>query len=178
MQRIEKMDLAKAEGRVKEQLDSVKAKVGRIPNIYATMATAPAVLEMYLSQGAALARASLGSQLRERLAITTGAANGCEYCVSAHTAIGRNFKISDAELALALKGESADPKTAAALKFARLLLENRGRVSDAELTALLAAGYTGAQALEIVAMVAANIFTNYFNLVAGTEVDFPRVALR
>lgn len=177
MQRIEKIDPEKAEGKVKEQLDGVKAKAGRVPNIYATMAAAPAVLELYLAQSAALARTSLGGQLRERLAITTGAANGCEYCVSAHTGIGRNLKLGEEELALALKGESADPKAAAALKFARLLLENRGRVSDADLAALLAAGYTKAQALEIVGVVAANIFTNYFNLAAGTELDFPRVAL-
>lgn len=178
MQRIEKLDPAKAEGKVKEQLDGVKAKAGRVPNIYATMATAPAVLELYLAQNAALSRSTLGGQLRERLAITTGAANGCEYCVSAHTGIGRSLKLSEEELALALKGESADPKAAAALKFARLLLEQRGRVGDADLAALMAAGYTGPQALEIVATVAANIFSNYFNLVAGTELDFPRVALQ
>ena len=101
--------------------------------------------------------------------------NECDYCASAHTLIGKGTGLSATELAANLRGESADAKTQSALDFVRAIVATRGRVSDAQVQAVRAAGYGDGEIVEIVANVAANIFTNYFNHVAATQIDFPRV---
>lgn len=175
MQRIPPADLSKIASRTREQLDAVQRKMGRIPNLHATMANSPAVLTAYLRLHDALSQTSLDTRLRELLAVTVASANDSEYCLSAHTAIGRNLKVDDAELQHAREGASADPKTLAALTFAKTLVEKRGRVSDGDVAALKTAGFGNAAVLEIVASTVLHIFTNYCNHVAVTKVDFPRV---
>ena len=175
MQRIPPADLSKIASRTREQLDGVQRKMGRVPNLHATMANSPAVLTAYLRLHDALSQTSLDNRLRELLAVTVASVNDSEYCLSAHTALGKNLKVDEAELLHAQEGGSADPKTLAALTFAKALVEKRGRVSDAEVFALRSAGYGNAAILEIVAATVLNIFTNYCNHVAVTKVDFPRV---
>ncbi|MBI3289254.1 MAG: peroxidase-related enzyme [Elusimicrobia bacterium] len=175
MQRIPVTAPSKATGKTREQLEAVQRKMGRVPNLHATMANAPAVLTAYMGLHDALSHTSLDNRLRELLAVTVASANDCEYCLAAHTEIGKNLKVDETELFHAQEGESTDPKTRAALNFTRTLIEKRGQVGDAELSALKAAGYSNAAILEIVATTAMNIFTNYVNLVASTHVDFPRV---
>ncbi|MCR4294463.1 MAG: carboxymuconolactone decarboxylase family protein [Elusimicrobia bacterium] len=174
MQRIPTADLSKASRRTKEQLETVQRKMGRIPNLHATMAHSPAVLNAYLRLHDALSQTSLDTRLRELLAVAVASANDSEYCLAAHTETGRSLRVDEAELLHAREGESADPKTLAALRFAMALVQKRGRVSDEEVAALKTAGYGNAAVLEIVASTAMNIFTNYCNHVAGTKVDFPR----
>ncbi len=175
MQRIPTADLSKAAGKTREQLDAVQRKMGRVPNLHATMANSPAVLTAYLRLNDALSQTSLDNRLRELLAVTVASANDSEYCLSAHTAMGKNLKVDEEELLHAQEGESTDPKTLAALRFAKTLVQKRGRVSDAEVSALKAAGFGNAAVLEIVASTAMNIFTNYCNHVAETKLDFPAV---
>lgn len=174
MQRIPTADLSKASPRTKEHLETVQRKMGRIPNLHATLAHSPSVLNAYLRLNDALSQSSLDTRLRELLAVAVASANDSEYCLAAHTEIGRNLRVDEAELLHAQEGESTDPKTLAALRFAKALVHKRGRVGDEEVAALKAAGYGNAAVLEIVASTAMNIFTNYCNHVAGTKVDFPR----
>ncbi|MBV8634834.1 MAG: carboxymuconolactone decarboxylase family protein, partial [Burkholderiaceae bacterium] len=102
--------------------------------------------------------------------------NGCDYCLSAHTYLGKNVaKLDDAEIGANRKGSSNDPKAAAAVLFAKKVADARGRVSDADLLAVKAGGYSNAAVIEIVLNVAFNIWTNYINTVAATEIDFPVV---
>ena len=84
-------------------------------------------------------------------------------------------KIDNAEIALNRRGGSSDPKANAAVAFARKIAANHGRAADAELQAVRAAGYTDAQIVEIIAVVAENVFTNMINIVADTDIDFPVV---
>jgi uncharacterized peroxidase-related enzyme len=175
MQRIPPADLSKMSGRTKEQLDAVQRKMGRVPNLHATLAHSPAVLTAYLRLHDALSQTSLDNRLRELLAVAVASANDSEYCLSAHTATGKNMKVDEAELLRAQEGESGDPKTLAALRFARSLVQKRGQVSDDEVAALKSAGFGNAAVLEIVASTVMNIFTNYCSHVAVTKVDFPRV---
>ena len=116
---------------------------------------------------------SLSAKLREQIALSVGESNQCGYCVAAHSAIGKGAGLSDGELNAARMGQSADPKDAAALKFASSIVEKRGHVSDSEVAAVKAAGYNDAQVIEILAVTVQNIFTNYVNHVAQTAVDFP-----
>ena len=157
-------------------LDAVTKKNGRIPNLLQTLAHSPAALKFYLSQTEALAGGLLDIKLREKIALTAAGVNSCDYCASAHTLIGRSRGIDSDELASNLMGASKDTKTKAALDFTREMLNKRGKVADASLSELRNVGFMEAEIVEIIAHIGLNIFTNYFNHVAKTAIDFPFVS--
>ena len=163
-------------GKAQEQLASVKKMLGITPNIFTTLAHSPAALGYYLNASAALNSTAISAVLREQIALTVAGANACDYCASAHTALGKAQKISAAELTDNLHGKAADAKTQAALSFARKIVDFRGHLKDSDLKAIRAAGYSEAEIVEIVAVVGQNIFTNYFNHIASTVIDFPKVS--
>ena len=173
MERIIPVDPATAQGKAKELLDAVKAKLGVVPNMTRAMAVSPAVLEAYLGITGALTHGVLPPKVREQLALDVGQANHCDYCVSAHSAIGKRVGLTDEAVLDSRKGHSADPKTDALLRFARTLVEKRGLVTDADVAAVREAGGEDAEIAEVVAHVGLNTFTNYFNNVANTTIDFP-----
>ncbi len=158
-------------------LHAVAKQLGSVPNLFRLVAQSPAALEGYLGLNGALARGAIDGRTRERIALAVAEHNGCSYCLSAHTYLGKNLaKLDDAEIAANREGGSSDPKAAAAVRFAARVAHERGHVSDADLEAVRAAGYGDAQVLEIVLHVALNTFTNYVNEVAKTDVDFPVVS--
>ncbi len=160
-------------------LESVQKQLGTVPNLFRLVATSPAALEGYLSMMGALSKGGLPAATRERIALAVANVNGCNYCLSAHTYLGKHVaKLDDAELAANRDGSSNDPKADAAVRFAVKVTRERGRVSDADVRALKQAGYDDAQLIEIVQHVALNTWTNYINEVAKTEIDFPLVEAR
>lgn len=175
MQRIEALNPAAAPASSKSMLDAVHKKLGMVPNLFKTFAHSPAVLQFYLTGSEALAGGALSAALREQIALVTAGENKCDYCASAHTLMGKGAGVAVDEMADNLRGRSGNAKTQAALEFARAIVRDRGRVTEAQLQAVRGAGYSEAEVVEIVANVAASIFTNYFNHVAGTVVDFPLV---
>ena len=175
MPRIQPIQTQDASGKAKDLLNAVQAKIGMTPNLMKTLANSPAALEGYLSFSGALATGVLNAKLREQIAITVAQVNSCQYCLSAHTTIGKMTGLKPEELAQSRHAHSADPKTDAALQFAQKLVLQRGLATDGDLDAIRANGFTEAEITEIIAHVALNIFTNYFNHVAQTEVDFPVV---
>ncbi len=177
MPRLNAIDPKAATGRTKELLDGVKAKIGMVPNMMRTYANSPAALEGYLNFSGALAGGLLDAKLREQIALTVADANSCEYCLSAHTAIGKMVGLDENEIVASRQASSGDAKTDAALKFAHQIVIKRGEILDSEIQAVREAGYADGEIVEIVANVALNIFTNYFNHVAQTVVDFPKVGL-
>lgn len=176
MPRLNTIDPATATGEARTLLEGVQKSLGMAPNIARTMANSPAALNGYLSFSGALAKGRLPHRLREQIALVVGETNGCDYCLSAHSAVGKMAGLSEEEISRSRRGESSDARTQAALVFARKLVEDRGWVSDEDLGTVRSAGYDEGEIAEIVANVALNIFTNYFNHVADTEVDFPRVS--
>jgi uncharacterized peroxidase-related enzyme len=171
------IDAAPAASRPK--LEQVKKMLGTVPNLFRMVANSPAALEGYLGMFGALAGGKLPAATHERIALAIAEANGCDYCLSAHTWLGKNVaKLDEAEMATNRRGMSNDAHAEAALRFARRVLEQRGHVSDAELEAVRAAGYSEAEVIEIVQHVALNTWTNFVNSVAGTTIDFPVVAAR
>lgn len=176
MSRIQPIEPREATGQVKQLFDGLQNTIGMVPNLARTMANSPAALQGYLALGEALESAALPAGLREQIALTVSEANGCAYCVAAHCAIGKSVGLSDRELTDARQSESPDSKVSAALRFAKKLVEDRGWVNDAELDRVRRAGYGDGEVTEIVAIVAWKTFANYFNHVAGTDVDFPAVA--
>ena len=174
MERITPINPQAAQGRAKELLDAVKAKLGIVPNRTRAMAVSPSVLEAYLGFSGALRSGVLPARVREQLALDVGEANHCDYCVSAHSALGKRAGLTDQDVLDSRRGTSADPQTDALLRFARTVVAKRGVVEDADVAAVRGAGYGDAEIAEVVAHVALNVFTNYFNNVAGTAIDFPK----
>lgn len=161
------------------QLEVVKKLLGSAPNLFRIVSNSPAALEGYLGMFAALGKGMLPAATRERIALAVAEINGCVYCLSAHTYLGKNLaKLDDAEMAANRNDSSNDPKAEAAVRFAAKVARERGQVSDEDVRAVKAAGYDDGQIVEIIEHVALNVFTNYINEALKTEVDFPAIALR
>lgn len=157
-------------------LEAINKKLGVTPNLFRLMANSPAALEGYLSLAGALAKGELPVQIGERIALAVAEINGCDYCMSAHSYLGKNVaKLDEAEMSANRNGGSNDPKAAPAVQFAAKVAHERGHVSDEDLRVIKAAGYTDAQLVEIVAHIALSVLTNYANVVANTAIDFPVV---
>ena len=176
MPRIKPVDRTNAPARTQEILAGVDKKLGMLPNLIATLAQSPAVAEAYWGFSQSLAGGTLSPRLREQIALGVSQATACGYCLAAHAAIGRSVGLSDDEIRDARTGTSPDRQTEAALAFAGRIVEHRGFVADDDLAAVRQAGYGEAEIVEIFGHVVLTIFTNYFNHVAQTDVDFPAVA--
>ena len=159
-----------------ELLVGVKKMLGSTPNIFTTMAHSSGALGVFVGALGAMSGSKLSGGLREQIALTVAGANSCDYCASAHTALGKMNKVAEPELAINLQAKSSDGRTQAALTFARKIVDLRGHVADADVTAIRSAGYSDSEIVDIVAVVCVNIYTNYFNHVAGTSIDFPMVS--
>lgn len=159
----------------KATLESVHKQLGVVPNLFRLIGSSPAALTAFTSFQGAMSK-TLDLRTRERIALAVAQVNGCDYCLSAHTYLGLNLaKISPEEIALNRKGASNDDKAGAAVNFAAKVARERGHVSQDDITLVRDAGYTDAQVVEIIALVAENSFTNYLNEVALTDIDFPVV---
>lgn len=178
MSRLSVIQTEKASGKARELLEAVQAKLSITPNMTRVMANSPAVLEGYLAFSGALAGGSLNAKLREQIALEVGEQNTCQYCVSAHSVIGKMTGLSEAEIEAARDAKSSLPKSTAALAFARQIVAKQGRANQADVDAVRNAGFSDGEIAEIIAHVALNIFTNYFNNTADVDVDFPKVELR
>ncbi len=158
-------------------LNAVQQQLGVVPNLFRLVARSPAALEGYLAMLGALGKGTLPAATRERIALAVAQINGCDYCLSAHTYLGKAVaRLDDAEMTANRHGASNDPKAEAAVRFAAAVARNRGAVDDDALRAVRQAGYDDAQVIEIVQHVALNVWTNYINLVAQTDIDFPVVS--
>ncbi|WP_300527583.1 peroxidase-related enzyme [Maricaulis sp.] len=156
-------------------LEAVRKQLGVVPNMFRLAANSPAALEGFAANNGALAKA-LDVKTRERIALAVAQINGCDYCLSAHTYLGSNLaKLTPEEIDLNRRGRSHDAKADAAVRFASKLVLDRGSVTDHDVASLRAAGYGDKEIVEIIAVTAENIFTNYLNIVGGTELDFPAV---
>lgn len=157
-------------------LEAVKKALGSVPNLFRLVSNSPVALEGHVGMFAALSKGRLPAPTRERIALTVAEINGCDYCLSAHTYLGKNLaKLDDAEITANRNGASNDPKADAAVKFAVKLVRERGHVSEADVQAVKQAGYDDAQILEIIQHVVLNTWTNYVNSALKTEIDFPIV---
>lgn len=174
-QRIPAVDPATATGQTQELFNDIKAKHGRVANILKTMGNSPASLKGYMALEEALSEGLLPATVREQIALAIGEANQCDYCISAHTAIGKMVGLDENDVNAARHSKADDDKTEAALAFVHKMVLARGKVGDDELARLRAAGYSDAEVIEIIAHIALNTFTNYFNMTANTTVDFPKV---
>lgn len=173
--RIETLNPETTTGKAKELFNAVESKLGFIPNLIKVFGNSPATLQSYLSLGELTASGNFSNKFREQLALAIAEENNCNYCLSAHTAIGKMNGLTDAQTEESRQGLAADAKEAAGLKFAQTVTENRGNVTNEDIAAVKAVGYNDGDILEIVLNVVSNTLTNYVNHIAETEIDFPKV---
>lgn len=158
-------------------LEQISKAFGATPNMFRAVANSPAALKSMWGSFGALGSGVLGAKLGEQIAVAIADRNRCEYCLAAHTVLGKDAGASPEEMSAAQAGRSADPKTAAALAFALKVVRNRAQLSNDDVSELRAAGFDDEHVVEILAHVALNIFTNYINVAFDVPVDFPKVAL-
>lgn len=177
MSRVPMIDPKTATGAAKTLLDAVQAKLGVTPNFIRVLANSPKALEGFLGLYGASAGFAIDEPTQQRIALVVAEGNRCQYCVSAHTAIGRHAGLAKDEMLRNRKGGSVDAKAGAAVALAKALNDNVGDITSAEFDAARTAGLTDGEIVEIVGVVALNVFTNILNKGMLTEIDFPKVAL-
>lgn len=161
----------------KELLDAIQGQLGMVPNFLGILAHSTDALKAFLGLHGIAGAGSLDAQTRERIALVIAQGNSCEYCLSAHTAIGKKAGLNSAEMDANRAGTSQDAKAAAAVVFAKALNENLGNVTQAEFNAVRAAGYSDSDIVEIITHVGMNILTNLIGKATRVEIDFPKVSL-
>ena len=178
MNRVPLIDRADTSAERTALLDAIHGAFGATPNMFRAVANSPAALQSMWGAFGALGGGVIGAALGEQIAVAVANRNACDYCLAAHTALGRKAGVSGDALAAAQAGESADPRTAAVLRFALQLVNQRGQVDAADVQALRDQGLSDEHIVEIVGHVALNLFTNYVNVALEVPVDFPAVKLR
>ncbi|GJL73362.1 MAG: alkyl hydroperoxide reductase AhpD [Nitrosomonas sp.] len=177
MSRIETVNPQEATGETKALLDAVQQKLGIVPNFLRVFAHSPKALAAFLGLFENIGQGVLDSKIGERIALVVGESNGCQYCVSAHSAIARGAGLSNDEIANARNSSSADPKANAAVKLASALNEKRGDITTMEFAQAKAAGLSDAEIVEIITHVGLNFMTNVLGKSTQIKIDFPKVDL-
>jgi len=166
---------ADATGDAAAVLAETKKTIGVVPNMAKAMANSPAVLKGYLGLSGALAGGVLPAAVRERLALATAEYNRCTYCLSAHTLLAKVAKINRDEIERARHAASDDPHVAALLTLSDAIARNRGTIDETDLKVARAAGVTDAEVAEVIGNLALNVLTNYFNIIADPDNEYPVV---
>ena len=156
----------------------IKKTAGNVPNAYAAVAAhGPAALKSILAADAVLDGGTLSKRDREIIKLVVSAAGGCDYCVAAHSHLATLAGVkSDALKQIRDGALTGDAKQDTLIGFVRKLAQSSGTVSDGDFAAIKAAGYSDAQLVEISLAFATIIFTNVFNRINDTDIDFPAVA--
>jgi uncharacterized peroxidase-related enzyme len=176
MPRLKSLEKTQASPKSQPMMAELESKK-MLLNIFRAMANSPAVLDAYLKFSGALREGKLDAKIRECIALAVAQANRTEYCLAAHTVLGKGAGLDDSCIRDARLGRSADRKTNAAVVLAQKVAATKGNVSDADVNSARSGGLDDGDIAEVVANVALNIFTNYFNNLDQVEVDFPRVAV-
>lgn len=172
MSRLQVVDPAQATGRVKEIFEGPLK--GKHLNIFKGLGNSPVGLDAYIGIAGALSKGDLTAADHEVIQLAISEENNCEYCVAAHTVIGKGAGLSEEQTIAARRGDdTGDARKNAIAAFARALHSSKGFVSDDDLAAFKEAGFSDAHVVEVLTTYALAIFTNYFNHVNQTENDFP-----
>jgi uncharacterized peroxidase-related enzyme len=178
MPNINPINLSTADAATTKTLNAVKAKLGVIPNMFLTLANTPVALNAYMQLSGVAAEGKLNAKQREQIALAVGEQNACGYCLAAHSVIGGLVGLKPDEIDSARTAQSPNARDAAILELAAAVTRERGNLSAADVAGFKARGLTDADILEVLVNVVLNIFTNYTNHIAATEIDFPKVELK
>lgn len=178
MQRISAIPLDTNDEAVAPLFNAIRAKMGGVPNILRTMAQSPAALEAYLGLSGALGNGRFSAGQRELIALAAAGKNSCDYCASAHTALGKMAGLDQTDMQQVIVGGELQGSNGAIVTMVRSIVSQQGVISEGEIDAFYAEGFDAGHLVELIAVTAMNIFTNYFNHIAATEIDFPVVSTK
>lgn len=175
--RLNTINAADASGKAAEVFGQISKAMGKVPNAYATIGThSPEALAAMLGVDAVIASSTLDKADREAIRLVVSETAGCDYCVAAHTMLGKMVGLSREAMKQIRAGvATGDTKRDALVAFARTLVTTRGTMPAEALNALLSIGYTQRQVIESMLVVASITFTNVVNRVNDTTLDFPAV---
>jgi uncharacterized peroxidase-related enzyme len=175
MSRLYTPALESATGATAEVYAQIKKSIGRVPNAMAAIgAHGPEALKAILQAEAVLATSTLSKQDQETIKLVVSAHVGCDYCVAAHSLVGKMAGLTPDTLESIRNGKATgDEKRDALVQFVRTLAKGYGTITDAQFAAIKAAGYTDAQLVDISLAIAVTSFTNTFNRINDTPLDFP-----
>ncbi|MBI3837332.1 MAG: peroxidase-related enzyme [Planctomycetia bacterium] len=173
MPRLHVIKPEEAIGSAKEIYGEVTKRMGKVVNIFQGMANSPAALRAYLAMSAALSEGELSPQDREAIYLAVSESNGCQYCVSAHSILGKRAGMTDQSVLAARRFHSTDGRQQALLTFIRKVIDTKGYVTDDDLAAVRRSGYSDGQIVEAIGYIALATYSNFFNHVHDTKIDFP-----
>ncbi|SEI54738.1 uncharacterized peroxidase-related enzyme [Dyadobacter sp. SG02] len=158
-----------------EIFDGFSKRLGRVPNLYATIGYSPTSLKAMMNFEDALGHGVFNAKEREAIYLVVSQVNQCDYCLAAHTILARKRGFTDEEIIGFRKGDAADPKLHTAIQLAKAIAENKANVSDAVRDAFFEAGYDEAGLMDLISLVTLRTFTNYVYALTKIPVDFPKV---
>lgn len=173
MNNLEVLTREEAPAESRDLFDQLKSKLGKVPNLYAVIGNSGPALQATLGIGEALAQGEFSDTEREVIALAVAQANDCDYCLAAHTTLGKMFGLSEQETVDIRNGEPANGKFRVLSRLVRAITTTRGFPEETLIADFYEAGYTPAALSEIIVLVALNTITNYTNHIAGTPIDFP-----
>ena len=174
MSRLNVVEPSQAQGKTKEIYDHLQKTKGKVINIFQGMGNSPAALKAYLQMAETLGEGELSPEDREAVYLGVSESNGCNYCVSAHTVIAKKAGMTDDQIQAIRKLDPLSEKHHALLTFIKRVMETKGHVSEADVAAVRSAGYTDGQIAESIAYIGLATYSNYFNHVHDTPLDFPQ----
>jgi uncharacterized peroxidase-related enzyme len=173
MPRLNVVQPEQASGKVKEIYDDLQKRMGRVINIFQGMGNSAAALKAYLSMSAALSEGELTPEDREVVYLAVSQTNNCTYCLSAHTLMAKKAGMNDEQIAAVRKFQPQSDKHRALVRFVRRVIETKGFVEDSDVAAVRTAGYSDGQIAESIAYIGLATYSNLFNHVFDTPLDFP-----
>ena len=176
MSRLNVVTPEQATGQTKELYNAIQRAVGAVPNIYQGVGNSPAALEGLLHIGAVLGKGQLSAAEIEAVKLAVSEAYGCNYCLAAHSLLGKKAGLTEEEVISIRRGTSPKPKLGALVRFVNAVIPPTARISDDAVRAVKAVGYNDAQITETLLTIAQTVFTNLFNRVHQTPLDFPPAA--
>lgn len=173
MPRLNTVAPDQAQGAVQETYENLTKKMGKVLNIFQGMGNSSAALNGYIGLSQTLAGGELSEHDREVIYLGVSQANQCNYCIAAHTVVAKGKGMAEEETVAIRKGQPTEAKHQALLAFVNKVMETRGFVADADIQAVRDAGYTDGQIAETIGYIGLATFSNFFNHVYDTPLDFP-----
>lgn len=171
--RLNSIEPDAATGKVAAMYGQVKSNMGMIPNLFKGLANSPQALEAYLTLDKLIGEGSLSPAEQQLVRMVTSVRNECTYCVAAHTMGLKGAGLSDSQILEVRRGRSDDAKLQALIDFTLKVMDTKGFVSDEDLAAVRAAGYTDANIADVMVVITQKTLSNYFNHVHDTVLDLP-----
>lgn len=176
MPRLNVVETEAATGKIKELYEASQQEYGNVFNLFKGLANAPLALEAYMTLEKLIAGGKLSPAEQDIVRLAASQFNGCEYCLAAHTMTGQMKGLSEDEVLRIRRGDASDPRHAALVRFTNRVLDTKGVVSDEDIDAFRAAGYTDEHIAEVTTILAQKTLSNYFNHIHDTPLDIPAPA--